>query len=409
MRIHPLFKICILVAVVSFLLHAPAGRAEDVLLTFTAPLATVTAGDTAGVWLNVLNVSTREVAWQFPAFIKCQIGAGQGAFDGALETRSLETNQVRLAPGTFVRCEYFFTVPGPVKGRVVLEFPGLHAGAAVLDVQAPVVAAVPKRRTTLVDFIRQGDVLTPDVTYDPQHFFKEHVSGYEPLYFIAGGKFPDAKFQISFAYQLLNNEGPLATRAPALKGFHISYTQVSLWDLQSLSAPFYDTTYQPEFFYSWEHLLGGRVTNWFQFGVQGGLMHQSNGKSGADSRSFNDAYFRPTFTFGHDDGFQLMLQPRVWTYLGDLSDNANIASYRGYADLRAVVGWKRGLELSALGRLGKNGDHGSLQLDLTYPTMRFFGSFTLYLDVQYFTGYGESLLGYDKKSEQLRVGFALFR
>jgi len=46
----------------------------------------------------------------------------------------------------------------------------------------------------------------------------------------------------------------------------------------------------------------------------------------------------------------------------------------------------------------QDGNHESLQLDLTYPTMRLFGSFSLYLDVQYFTGYGESLLGYNKKS-----------
>ncbi|MGA3143572.1 MAG: phospholipase A [Verrucomicrobiota bacterium] len=57
----------------------------------------------------------------------------------------------------------------------------------------------------------------------------------------------------------------------------------------------------------------------------------------------------------------------------------------------------------------QDGNHESLQLDLTYPTMRLFGSFSLYLDVQYFTGYGESLLGYNKKSDELRAGFSLFR
>jgi phospholipase A1 len=156
-------------------------------------------------------------------------------------------------------------------------------------------------------------------------------------------------------------------------------------------------------------VTGAQPTNWIQLDLQGGLKHESNGKSGADSRSMNIAYFRPTLTIGRDEGLQLTLQPRVWTYLGDLSDNPDIADYRGYADLRAIVGWKRGLELSALGRMGKDGNHRSVQLDLTYPTMRFFGSFSFYLDVQYFTGYGESLLGYNQKTDELRVGFALFR
>jgi outer membrane phospholipase A len=67
------------------------------------------------------------------------------------------------------------------------------------------------------------------------------------------------------------------------------------------------------------------------------------------------------------------------------------------------------LTLSARGQMGGGADHGSVQLDLTYPTMRFFGSFSLYLDVQYFNGYGESLLGYNQRTDELRVGFALFR
>ncbi|MEI9960911.1 MAG: phospholipase A [Limisphaerales bacterium] len=147
------------------------------------------------------------------------------------------------------------------------------------------------------------------------------------------------------------------------------------------------------------------VSNDLQFS----LKHESNGKSGADSRSLNSAYLRPTLTLGRDDGLQLTLQPRVWTYLGDLSSNSDIADYRGYAELRMIIGWKRGLQLSALGRMGQDGNHQSLLLDLTYPTMRIFGSFSLYLDVQYFTGYGESLLGYNQKSDQFRIGFALFR
>jgi hypothetical protein len=75
----------------------------------------------------------------------------------------------------------------------------------------------------------------------------------------------------------------------------------------------------------------------------------------------------------------------------------------------AVAGWKRGLQLSALGQMGSGANYESVQLDLTYPTMRFFGSFSLYLDVQYFDGYGESLLGYNQRTDELRLGFALFR
>ena len=51
-----------------------------------------------------------------------------------------------------------------------------------------------------------------------------------------------------------------------------------------------------------------------------------------------------------------------------------------------------------------------MQLDLTYPLMRLLGdSFTLYLQAQYFSGYGESLLRYNEHSSSFRIGLALYR
>ena len=297
-------------------------------------------------------------------------------------------------------------MPAEIAGLVVVEFPGLNVNRVVLDVRIP---AATNTDSFFTRYVKKVEPETPGKGSEPDRFFKEHISGYEPMYFIGGTKSPNVKFQISFAYQLLNNDGPLAEKAPILKGFHVAYTQTSWWDINGSSSPFYDTTYRPEFFYDWKNVTHAYPTNWIQLDLQAGLEHESNGKSGTNSRSLNNAYFQPTLTIGRDDGLQLTLQPRVWRYLGDLSDNPDITDYIGYWNLRTVVGWKRGLQLSALGQMGKDGDHRSVQLDLTYPTMEIFGSFSLYLDVQYFTGYGESLLGYNQKSSQLRVGFALFR
>ncbi len=196
---------------------------------------------------------------------------------------------------------------------------------------------------------------------------------------------------------------------PALRGFHLSYTQTSLWDWNAPSAPFFDSSYKPAFFYSWDRALGGRATNWYRLDAQGGVQHESNGKDGADSRSMNIAFVRPTLVLGKPDHFQVTLQPRAWVYLGDLSDNPDIASYRGYVDMRVIAGWSRGLQLSALGRMGDDWSHRSVQLDLTYPLMQLLGNFSLYFQVQYFTGYGESLLDYKEQTSVLRAGFALYR
>ncbi|HWH70387.1 MAG TPA: phospholipase A, partial [Candidatus Sulfotelmatobacter sp.] len=268
----------------------------------------------------------------------------------------------------------------------------------------------PPAKTGLAKLLQQAEPTEPDREFEPGRFFKEHISGYEPFYFIAGTESPNAKFQISFKYQLLNNEGPVARHWTALKGFHVAYTQTSLWDWNQASAPFLDSSYKPELLYLWERVVGGQPTNWFRLDLQTGLQHESNGKGGEDSRSLNIAYLRPTLTFGRDDGLQFTFQPRAWVYVGDLSDNPDLPRYRGYADVRAILGWKRGLQLSGLGRLGEDADRGSLQLDLTYPLMTILsGSFSVYLHAQYFTGYGESLLLYNERSSAFRVGFSLYR
>jgi len=60
--------------------------------------------------------------------------------------------------------------------------------------------------------------------------------------------------------------------------------------------------------------------------------------------------------------------------------------------------------------VGDEWNRGSLQLDLTYPLMRFlWGNLPLYLHLQYFRGYGETLVRYNDRSSSFRAGFSLFR
>lgn len=384
---------------------------------FAPPDGAVSAGSRVSLWLNVLNTSNAPVAWSFPPQWEVRLSGPGHELKATMDLQDPAADrEVIIAPGTFVRREYALPLPLAATGQVVVAFAPDTISRLMLDVQSARVAApetvapvTPRPESTFTRLFKEVEPETPANGFEPEGFFKEHISGYEPFYFIAGTKSPNAKFQISFKYQLLNKDGPLAAKVPALKGFHVAYTQLSLWDWNGPSAPFYDSSYKPELMYSWEGVLGGQKTNWYQLDLQGGLKHESNGKGGTDSRSLNIAYFEPTLTLGTDDGLQLTLQPRTWVYLGDLSDNPDMAEYRGYIDLRAIVGWKRGLQLSALGRMGQSADHGGLQLDLTYPTMRIFGSFSVYLHAQYFVGYGESLLAYNQTSESFRIGFSLYR
>jgi phospholipase A1 len=240
--------------------------------------------------------------------------------------------------------------------------------------------------------------------------FIGHFSGYEPMYFIAGPVDPLAKFQFSFKYRLLNEDAPLAKALPPLAGLHFAYTQLALWQIDKPSAPLFDNNYKPEFFWSDEDIQRVKIPGVSQFGFQGGYGHESNGKGGTDSREINILFARPIVTFGDPEAFHCYIAPKFYVYLGTLYGNTDIARYRGYCDLRTVIGWRQGLELSALGRVGKNFNRGSIQLDLTYPLRNLLmNNFDVYLDAQYFYGYGESLLTYNQRTSAFRIGLALVR
>lgn len=399
----------------SFLAALPLAGAE-VRLLFAEPPIEVVAGTEFSLSLHALNTTEREQSWTFPRSIACRFVAANITNHASLEAeQTASAQEVTIAPGRFEVRPYRVRIPISLHGRVLLECADLSVNRIILEVRRPaneIAADRPdsKPKSAVQRLFREAEPLRPGETFDAGRFFKDHVSSYEPIYFIAGTESPNAKFQVSFKYRLLNNNGPLATNLPALRGFHVAYSQTSLWDWNAASAPFFDSSYRPEALYLRENITCAESNDWFRLDLQAGFQHESNGRDGFDSRSMNIAYLRPRFVFGKQDGLQLTLQPRAWTYIGDLSDNPDIADYRGYVDLRAIVGWARGPQLSAIGRLGKDGNHESLQLDFTYPLMGFFPrSFSLYLHVQYYTGFGESLLRYNERDTSLRAGFSLTR
>jgi outer membrane phospholipase A len=243
--------------------------------------------------------------------------------------------------------------------------------------------------------------------FDASAFFKRHLFGYEPMYYIAGFETPAAKFQFGLKYQLVSTEEHLGQSAPWLTGFHFAYTQTSLHDWEKPSSPFRDSSYKPEAFFAWRLPLEAA---WPKTDLQAGFQHESNGKDGTDSRSLNIVYLQLQTTFGHAHGFELKVEPRGWFYVGDMSDNEDLPEYRGYASLRLTTSWKRRLQIAATGQIGSDWDKGRLSIDASYPLFcPKTGGLGVYLYSQYFLGYGESLLEFNRRSSAFRAGFALFR
>jgi outer membrane phospholipase A len=73
------------------------------------------------------------------------------------------------------------------------------------------------------------------------------------------------------------------------------------------------------------------------------------------------------------------------------------------------IGSKGGLDFFATLRKGERSNFGSIELNLSYPLAKLSGGdLTGWLLLQYFGGYGESLLDYNRKLDsQLRLGIAV--
>jgi phospholipase A1 len=245
-------------------------------------------------------------------------------------------------------------------------------------------------------------------------FLATRFSANEPIYFLWGPERPSIKFQISLKYQPFGPDGELAKVAPWISNFYLGYSQTSFWDVAGNSSPFFDTSYRPQVMYQWTDADAPWLPGMSRFDVQAGLQHESNGRGGAESRSLNIVYVRPVITFdpGTRDSrdFFVAVAPRLWCYVFGLSDNPDIADYRGYGDLQLITGWRGGFQAAMIGRIGDDWDKGSFELDLSYPlrniTRR---TLDMYLYAQFFTGYGESLLGYNDSDTSWRIGLALVR
>ncbi len=258
----------------------------------------------------------------------------------------------------------------------------------------------------------------PNVAGGLAEFLADRFSPHEPIYFLWGPDDPQVKFQVSLKYQIFTPGGGLDKALPWASNFYIAYTQTSFWDIREPSGPFFDSSYRPELIWLYEE--PDAKWNWLpglsRFDLHLGLQHESNGRSGSSSRSVNIAYVRPVFTFGPGGGsrgadqFFVAVAPRLWGYLYRLDENPDIADYRGYGDLKLIVGWRDGPQLAAVARVGNDWDKGSLELNLSHPLRKLTaGSVDMYVYVQYFTGYGESLIEYDERGDSFRIGLALVR
>lgn len=249
------------------------------------------------------------------------------------------------------------------------------------------------------------------------HFADLGFSLYDPIYFIVGNDGgTNAKFQLSFKYQFFSEGGWLNQHLKFPSHLYLSYTQTSLWDLDEDSSPFNDSSYKPRIFYSNDFITPSDTQN-FGFGFELGFAHESNGKSGVDSRAINAGYLRPTLSYRLNANNRIYMAP-LWYFAADINENPDIFDYRGEVEL--LIGYgngyidgtggdrKSGLNIWATLRQGKNSDYNSVEANVALPFRWLNEHWRGWILAQYFTGYGETMLDYNKDNgSQFRLGFAL--
>lgn len=359
------------------------------------------------VRIVALNSSASEAVLQ--ARVPARLKAGDTEY--GIELDCGPQDRPAIAPGQFLAADCLLRLPAGVDAQADMQ---IAMGAAapryaftLAEVRAETRQAAADPAGTGSDAMPLAASDVPAARPENGNAFLGNLSAYAPVYAAYGpGTNSDGRLQISLKYQLFGDPGDVGGDAPAVNGIHFGYTQRMFWDLGARSSPFRNIDFMPEIFFLQPAVA---LDNGLSLGGQFGFRHESNGRDGDASRSANTVYLQPVGTFEAGD-YTVSIGPRLFFYIGDLSDNPDIRDYRGSTGLFAEVGQDDGLRLTTTGQLNFGTGKGALDAELTYPLDRIVETgLNLYLIAQGFAGYGENLLDYNRQSTRLRVGFAIVR
>lgn len=185
--------------------------------------------------------------------------------------------------------------------------------------------------------------------------------------------------------------------------WYAAYTNRSFWQVYDHvdSEPFRETNHEPETWLQFKN-------DWSVFGFRNsvnsiGVVHQSNGQSGDLSRTWNRLYGNFIFEKG---GWALSIKPWIWIFqeFGEV-DNPDIDEYMGNGEFRAAYAHNGHVFSGMLRNQLESGfDRGAVELSWSFPVFDY-----PYLKgyVQYFNGYGESLIDYNRKVNRIGIGISI--
>ena len=226
-------------------------------------------------------------------------------------------------------------------------------------------------------------------------------SGYNPDPYREQYKNPSLELDDTEAQFQVSIKTPLAIGLFDTFDIYAAYTNRSFWQVYNddISSPFRETNHEPEiwaqFNPNWEFHGFTNTANMV------GFVHQSNGQGGNLSRSWNRIY--ANFVVEKDN---LALAFKPWYRIpDDDDDNPDIKDYMGNYELRGAYKWgKNVFSVMSRNNLQSGFSKGAVELSWSFPLWSY-----PYMKgyIQYFNGYGESLIDYNQYTNQIGIGFAL--
>lgn len=199
----------------------------------------------------------------------------------------------------------------------------------------------------------------------------------------------NVKFQISLAIRL--------TKAvlPWKSFLFLSYTQKSVWNVFEESMPMRDLNYNPAIGWSKPFFNKDRYVGKITLMLE----HESNGRDSIQSRSWNKISLSGSTLIDEN----LMVHAKFWIPIIDGQNNKDILKYCGIFQSGLVVTTNNKKCSFGLTLVKRSGFKLNFNTIFEFTWQPSFDS-PLNIFAQYYNGYGENLLDYNKYRSQFRVG-----
>ena len=202
----------------------------------------------------------------------------------------------------------------------------------------------------------------------------------------------DVKFQVSISQRLTKSTLPFNTY------LFLAYSQKCFWNVFQESLPMRDLNFNPGIGLSKLLIVKGKLIGKRTLMIE----HESNGRDGDDSRSWNRISYGGNVFLTPN----LMIHAKAWIPIVDGENNKDLLDYAGLfqSGMQVTSNDKRwGFAITMVKRKGWRLSYNTI-IEANY---RLFKNENQYFFLQYYNGYAEGLLDYNKFHSRLRAGLVI--